>query len=457
MTRKYPALVSFFLFYWGVVIGYHFNPLFSLILIPFAFFRNRATLFLIFWTLGSFRIFPVRIAWENLSSIRNKKLSVNLQVLGNRRARLLSLMLRDKTIKTPFILLLRNSPKLPVGTEIIAKGTLRKEQKSKKMLYGVTIDRNDSFFVFKIENWKYKNTKFFSSLKKKLFEIINEVSWNPVNRALLLAFLGGKRELLDPRVKENFRRGGIYHLLALSGLHLGIMGASSEIFFNFLRIPRPYSGILSLILLTLYTFTVGIRPSLLRALLLSFALVLSISLSKKKITLNSIGVSGLLSLLINPLWVFDVGFQLSYTATMGIVVSLPLIKALRCPPILRPLLYSMGISLSANLFTFPLILYYFGKISPLSPITNIFAIPLLSFILSESFLYFLLYFTPLHMQIGALLNFLLYLFSLLLKTLEKVNPPYIVWKPGIITVTLMYFGVIIFITVLNWYWLMVRN
>ena len=175
-------------------------------------------------------------------------------------------------------------------------------------------------------------------------------------RGLLEAVILGQRQGLNTDVAHGFSALGLAHLLSVSGLHVGFVRILCASF---------ASPPLTIILMFLYTLAVGWKPPAIRALvMLSLDLVAKL-LGLRTEGLNSLGLSGLLLLLFNPLLLLDPGFLLSFLATLSILAYNQLSLST------KGLLKLLGISLAAQLGTLPLVAHFFNQVVPLSPLANL--------------------------------------------------------------------------------------
>lgn len=173
------------------------------------------------------------------------------------------------------------------------------------------------------------------------------------------------------------------HLLALSGLHVGLIFSVFFFMLGLFRGGRRTTVLLSMVFLYSYLYLVGLKASLWRAVLLITGFLLGLLFERKSYGLNSLGFSGLIFLFFFPEGLFEGGFQLSYLATFGILYSLPVISRFSGgKKAIRYLVSSLTVSLAAQLFTLPVSLALFGGFSPLSPFVNLLAIPGLWLILT---------------------------------------------------------------------------
>lgn len=237
------------------------------------------------------------------------------------------------------------------------------------------------------DNWQKSNlpSKFSLYLyaeqtRDKLLKLYHKQNLGAKETEILSALtLGYKREL-DQDTKQIFSRAGAMHILAVSGLHVGIIYWVIVLLFSFLRKRR--SGKFLFVLFTVsilwsYAFITGLSPSVVRASIMFSLFVIGDNISRKTNTYNSLAVSALLILLSNPNNLFEVGFQLSYSAVFGIVFLQPRIAGLI--PIRNKVIQFfwslLTVSIAAQIATFPLTSFYFNQFPIYFWITNLFIIP----------------------------------------------------------------------------------
>lgn len=194
-------------------------------------------------------------------------------------------------------------------------------------------------------------------------------------------FLGDKSGL-SYETSKHFRHLGLSHTLAVSGLHLGILLGTLSILLKKCRLPRRAHLWIILPIALLYMILVG-SPSVMRAggmlLLLRFAL----PFGRKRDSLTSLLISVSLICLVSPFSVLDIGLILSFLSTLGILlVGIPLTKHCQAlPRLLRWVLTSLILTVSAITFTLPVSIRYFGEVSLISPIANLLLVPLITLLL----------------------------------------------------------------------------
>jgi competence protein ComEC len=145
--------------------------------------------------------------------------------------------------------------------------------------------------------------------------------WSASSRrgAVLKAVLFGDRSALDSETVENFRKAGLYHLLVIAGLHVGLLAMLAGIFLHLLRFRDPWSPLLVLVFLLGYSSLVEQRAPTLRAMLMISAYLVSRILYRAHSALNAVGLAAIVLLLHRPPWLFESGFQLSFAAALLIV------------------------------------------------------------------------------------------------------------------------------------------
>jgi len=209
-------------------------------------------------------------------------------------------------------------------------------------------------------------------------------------------FLGavflGRRELIKNE-KGYFSDAGVSHLLAISGLHIGLTSLILFFLLRFFSLNFRACLFVSMIFLFVYTFLTGATSSTVRAAIMYSVFAVGFFLQTRVDPLNSLGIAGLIILLCNPLDVLSVGFQLSFSSVFAIIFGYRIFKfKFARNKVLNYLQQIIVCSFLVSLFITPLVSYYFHKIYILSIVYNLFLIPLFTFILMANFL--LVIFSP---------------------------------------------------------------
>ncbi len=200
----------------------------------------------------------------------------------------------------------------------------------------------------------------------------------PVEAGLLKATLLGDRSGLSPEMNQAFLNSGTYHILAISGLNVSILAGALFGLFRLLRLSPRLGALFSAVLVTLYAALAGGSASVIRAAVMADAYLAAVVLDRRADLLNTVALSALALLWWNPRFLFDVGFQLTFLATLGIVLVLPRCEAMlaRLPRILRWLLESVLITLAATAMTLPVLAGAFNRVAPVSVLANMPIVPL---------------------------------------------------------------------------------
>lgn len=222
-------------------------------------------------------------------------------------------------------------------------------------------------------------------LRQKIFAFYQSLGLNETEYSILSALTLGYQDALSDDLKQSFRSTGTAHVLAVSGLHVGIIYAIISYLLGFIkRGSRIYWLKPGLIILFLwfYAFITGLSPSVVRASIMLTVFCASEIVGRKGFSLNSLFLTAFVMLLYNPFSLFDVGFQLSFSSVLAILYLHPkMVSVLRVSN--KPLRHTwqmFSLSVVAQLGTFPLCLYYFGTFPSYFFITNMLVIPLVGLI-----------------------------------------------------------------------------
>lgn len=215
-------------------------------------------------------------------------------------------------------------------------------------------------------------------IRDKITSVMAKQISNRDALALTAALTLGQREMLSEDITEGFRRSGITHILAVSGLHVGmfsllVLGLLS-FFKGRLNFIPPLAAIIAIWCFALVT---GLGPSVTRASLMFTFLHAGLLIRRGVNSINSLLASAFVLLVINPALLFNTGFQLSYSAVLFILLFYRDLHSLI--PVKNKLLnklWSMtAVTLLAQAGTLPFIIFYFNSVPLLSVVTNIIAVP----------------------------------------------------------------------------------
>lgn len=231
-----------------------------------------------------------------------------------------------------------------------------------------------------------RSTRYIAlKYRRELCKLFEDSAISDKARPILLAMTLGAVELLDKETKENFSVSGVSHLLAVSGLNVGILVLLLNLFLhgmNRFENTRLTKEFILLISIWIYAFITGLSPSVVRAVIMFSFIIFSNLIHRQTNIYHSLLLSAFGMLLYNPYYLFNISFQLSYTALFSIVLFQPKIKGLLLVnnKILKYFWEIITISIAAQICTFPLILYYFHSFPTHFLVTNFILVPL-SFLL----------------------------------------------------------------------------
>ncbi|KAA6332402.1 hypothetical protein EZS27_019093 [termite gut metagenome] len=243
-------------------------------------------------------------------------------------------------------------------------------------------------------NWKITANKIHYSLmhtalecRDKILLLYDKLEFQGDELAVLSALTIGYQEELSEGIRESYSVSGASHVLSLSGLHFALL--YGFIFFFLKRIPDKLPGIkifqitTILILIWGFAFITGLTPCIVRSALMCSLFALSEFRRRNYISLNTLAAAGLLMLLYNPCWIFDVGFQLSFCAVASILLLQPRLYRIWSVKN-RILKYCWGIttvSIAAQVGAAPLVLLYFSRFSTHFLLTNLLVVTLVTVIM----------------------------------------------------------------------------
>lgn len=290
--------------------------------------------------------------------------------------------------------------------------------------------------------------------KKHFITIINENLTEPHSSFLVALIFGDKSGLNNKEWLDKFNKIGISHIIAISGTNisfLAIILLTICLYFG-ISIGKAFYPVS--IMLLLFLLMIGFPASALRAGIMFFLLLLAEKLGRLNHSANAIVFSASLMLLIKPVLILDIGFQLSFLAVIGLIIFVPLFLNLskKWPNCfgLKQLLLT---TLAAQIITLPLILHYFGQLSLIAPVANILILPIIPaiMILGLILIFSGLVWGFLAQIIGFLLWPLLNYFFLVVKVLNNISfgsaNIYISWPLVIVLYCLIFY----------WWWKLSRK
>lgn len=259
----------------------------------------------------------------------------------------------------------------------------------------------------------------FSQKRLEVLQKIDRVGISLKSKEFLKGIILSDRTEIDPQMVQDFNRSGLVHFLAISGTHIVVI--FGLFYFLLLKVfplkYRKYAIILSLIFIWLFTVFIGFGSSVVRSSIMLTVYFIYVLLQRKTDVLHAMALSALIILILDTQQVFEVGFQLSFLAVLGIYwLNQPILSYFpKQDNTLKKVIFNtVSISVSAQLATLPLVLYYFHQFSFISIIANFFIVPFSEFIIIFSFLMTFL------IAFNCDFKFLNYLYEITIELLLKV-------------------------------------
>ena len=273
-------------------------------------------------------------------------------------------------------------------------------------------------------NWKligYHPSNYIiaiaGSIRHKILNTLSENGLTGDNYAVAAAVLLGYDDGMEQQLKQDYIMAGAMHILCVSGLHVGIIYLVLSFVLGFLRNTRFNNILRAIILLFLvwaYAAVTGLSPSVQRASLMISAFIIGNLLTRHRDTYNTLAVSALLLLIFNPNLIFNVGFQLSYAAVLGIITfHQPIYRLLYFKNSIADKIWSITVlSFAAQLATFPIATYYFHFFPPWFWLTNLFTFPLSFLIITCGLVFVITSWIPIISQlVGMALSGLIFMLN----------------------------------------------
>lgn len=396
----------------GIILGYSLNLkidgyLFSLLMILMIlatiFYQEHALIFTCF----SFILvgnFMFNNCMENSTILKEypfEKLALEVEIkrVGIDQGRyveydvdILKLIKTDGeiTINEKTRLQLKNSNDLPVVLEPFDIVTLRNvtliEDFDKRDLEGYqlylrgkglkAILQVDAKDLTKVDKYPTTNIINSSFRTRRYMEDFFDQSLPPIESSMLKSIVFGNQGYLDREILNLFSISGTAHIIAVSGLHVGVMVLLCHHLLEFLNLGKRKILLITMVTLFFYSAIVGFPVSIIRASSMYYLYVLGYFVERRYDAINSLMMMAFLLLLYNPLNIFSVSFQLSFAATLSILLFFPFVRSLLkvLPKYLQSL---MAVTIAAQLGTIPIMIYHFNQLSLVAFIANIFIVPTL--------------------------------------------------------------------------------
>ena len=254
----------------------------------------------------------------------------------------------------------------------------------------------------------YSIEGFLYGIKNRCTKIIDN-SFDSESAGIVKAMLVADKSTLDKNIKKLYSENGIAHIMAISGVHVAIIGMTLYGFLRKLRIGRLISGTFSIAIIILYGIMTGMSSSTERAVIMLILSIAAEYFGRKTDAPTSIGFAMIIMVLGNPYVILDAGFQLSFAAITGVTVVAPqlrkLLRMFKCfikeadekkkqkhkkimslRKMIIKLIDALVVGIASFITTTPVIIYYYYQFPPYSILINLIVIPLVSLIVGGSIL-----------------------------------------------------------------------
>ena len=254
----------------------------------------------------------------------------------------------------------------------------------------------------------YSIEGFLYGIKNRCTKIIDN-SFDSESAGIVKAMLVADKSTLDKNIKKLYSENGIAHIMAISGVHVAIIGMTLYGFLRKLRIGRLISGTFSIAIIILYGIMTGMSSSTERAVIMLILSIAAEYFGRKTDAPTSMGFAMIIMVLGNPYVILDAGFQLSFAAITGVTVVAPqlrkLLRMFKCfikeadekkkqkhkkimslRKMIIKLIDAFVVGIASFITTTPVIIYYYYQFPPYSILINLIVIPLVSLIVGGSIL-----------------------------------------------------------------------
>ncbi|WP_180339337.1 DNA internalization-related competence protein ComEC/Rec2 [Peptoniphilus catoniae] len=273
-------------------------------------------------------------------------------------------------------------------------------------------------YIIYVNKVDFLGKSYLNNLKSGFRDYV-KASLRPLsedNKKIILAVLLADSDYIDDGRKLDFRQAGLSHILAMSGLHIGLILLISEKLLELLKFSKIKRRLFSLFIAFSYIYLVFMPLGALRAYLMYLFLFLSFIFKKKYRSIDALALSGTLTLLINPYAFYSLSFLLSYLSVLGIILFYRRFNILFKR---RKFSSSLALTSSVSLMILPACLYYFNEFSILGFISNLIVLPFYTFAIVLSYLMVIFNFAS--FILAPSVNLALDLSNFILSFINKLN------------------------------------
>jgi competence protein ComEC len=327
---------------------------------------------------------------EKSKSIKTTAKVQQIQIASNNlkvKGKLLLYLQKSKkaaSLRYGSILLTRKIPQTIVSAKNPGDFDNAKYQALRQVYHQLYLKDADYIILEKKDKSFLMSIVFY--LRANVLEVLGNHFSDKKIRGIAEALLIGYKNNLDNELVQSYSNTGVVHIIAISGLHLGLIYFVLLWLFNrlpFIKKHKSIKSIAVLVCLWLFSLITGASASVLRSAVMFSCILFGNLMQKKSSIYNSLAASAFILLCYNPYFIFDVGFQLSYLAIIGIIRFQKPIQNLFTPQyyLYRKFNEMASITIAAQIMTFPICVFYFHQFPVFFLLTNMIAVPLSTFIL----------------------------------------------------------------------------
>ncbi len=350
--------------------------------------------------------------------------------------------INGNTKKLNILVYTDNLHNIKVGAKVDTKGVVYyPNKKSNNTSYDEELNfkiDNITYKMYanKIEVLKYNKIKtYLYNLKENICNIYDDILPQKESN-ILKAMILGEKQFLDNETIDLYRTSGIYHILAISGLHIGILSLFLTKIFKFVN--RRFGYIFVIIILIFYCIFTGASLSTVRATIMSITVLIAHILFRNPDFISSISLSAIILLIKNPYYLFDIGFLYSYTSIFSIAfLGGRICNIYNIKGIYKAFIISFFVCLSIK----PITAYYFYNFTILDTLLNIIIIPFMSIVVIIGFISSIagMFSIPIAKFLIGSVYYILRLFTYICKVVENMNfNNIIIGRPSIFVIISLY-------------------
>lgn len=401
---KRPLLIAAIAYINGILIGVYLSksiPLFVILSIIVSLiisfkkntYRNAICMYLIVMCISSIYVYNKNLNYESkYKKYDNKNISIEGTIISDIEEKEYNYTFTIRTKDDYFLVNLKKNKEeisLEYGDKLQISGEYQEPNKARNYkgfdyknylkinkIYGIIrVDLYTNIIIKhqkNLSNFKLLIHKIREKLKENIQELLTKETY-----ALGIGILIGDNSRINEKIVEDFKNSNLSHMLAVSGAHINYVVLTVSILFTKKRAGIKAQRVVTIMMMLFFMELTQMTSSIVRAGISCIIYMLASLLYRKADVINAMAISTLLILLNNPFKLFDIGFQLSYAGTLGIILFCKLINIPIKNKLLKYLKGSIIISISANIFIIPIMMYQFNTISLTFILSNLLAGPLL--------------------------------------------------------------------------------